>query len=173
MSWLTRLRTRLQASAAEPVVFEPGEAGYATSQEQRRSVRQAVAAASAEDMQQRHEAELAGDGDRNGARRRDVRGRPYPLWAERVRQLKREERLDEALDLLFECIGAAERDRGRGAPAPWYTEHAAMIFRQRRDYDAEVAVLERWVRVSPVPLQGGKIVERLAKARALQSKHAG
>lgn len=174
MSWLTRLRTQVSARAAAPVIIKPDEAGYATSQEERRAARQAAAAAFAKDTQERHDAGLVGRGDPHGdAHLRDVRGRPYHLWPDTVRQLKREQRLDEALELLLECIAAAERDRELGAPAPWYTEHAAIIYRQRKDYDAEVAVLERWMRVTPFPLQAGKIVERLEKARALQQKHVG
>jgi hypothetical protein len=103
-----------------------------------------------------------------------VRGRHYSEWTDTVRQLKREGRYEEALDLLGDCMDAAERSAAvRGtAPAPWYTEQAAIIHRKLKDYDGEVAVLKRYLEMAPGLPDDDSFVVRLAKARALQRKVA-
>lgn len=104
-----------------------------------------------------------------------VRGRHYTTWVETIRQLKRDGRVEDALTLALECVDATEREaRVSGmSPAPAYTEMAAVIYRQRRDYAAEVAIIERFVAArdgakSKNPGVGpGRLAERLVKARAL------
>ncbi|WP_203896093.1 hypothetical protein [Actinoplanes xinjiangensis] len=101
-----------------------------------------------------------------------VRGRHYTEWNDDVRTLKRSGELEAALELLYECIEAAERDRGGREPAPWYTHEAAIIHRKRGEIPLEVAVMERWERACPPPERGpgamqAKIADRLEKARRL------
>lgn len=103
-------------------------------------------------------------------RRGHVRGKHYTEWPDTVRDLKREERHGEALDLLFECIDAAERDRDGREPAPWYTEQAAIIFRKGKDYAAEIAVLERYQKACPRGQRSETVDARLMKARQFLSK---
>ena len=74
-----------------------------------------------------------------------VRGRHFSHWVEPIRTLKRRGQTDKALVLLMECIEATEGDQVGPFPAPWYTWQAAIIFRKRRDYLAEIEILERWV----------------------------
>jgi hypothetical protein len=74
-----------------------------------------------------------------------VRGRHFSQWVEQIRELKRQGQSELALVLLLECVDATERERQGPFPAPWYTWEAAVIFRQRRDYAAEVEILQRWV----------------------------
>lgn len=88
----------------------------------------------------------------------------YLETVEPIQQLKREGRLQEALDLCYGAISAAEADRDGREPAPWYTEQAAIIHRKRGERDLEVAVLRRWVAVCPPERrEGSKIAQRLAK----------
>jgi hypothetical protein len=57
----------------------------------------------------------------------------------------------KALDLLGALLTAAEHEAeisGR-EPAPAYTERAAIIHRKRRDYAAEIAVIELWEGACP------------------------
>ena len=72
-----------------------------------------------------------------------------------------------ALELLRECIAAAERDAtANGWPLPtWYTEQAAIILRKRRDFAGEAAVLERYLAACPPGTGEVEIQERLVKAR--------
>lgn len=88
----------------------------------------------------------------------------YLETVEPIQQLKREGRLQEALDLCYGAISAAEADREGREPAPWYTEQAAIIHRKRGERDLEVAVLRRWVELCPPERRAGaKIAQRLAK----------
>lgn len=79
------------------------------------------------------------------AKRSMVRGKNYIYWVPKIEQLKRDGRLEEALDLTLECCGAAERDRGGREPAPAYTRHAAIICRKLGYLVNERQVLERWL----------------------------
>ncbi|MFD1364486.1 hypothetical protein [Actinoplanes sichuanensis] len=102
----------------------------------------------------------------------DVRGCHYTEWPDRIRALKRGGRLEAALELLYECIEAAERDRGDREPAPWYTYEAAVIHRKRKEIDREVAVLQRWHHACPAAQRGpgamqAKVTARLAAAHQL------
>ncbi|WP_263121158.1 hypothetical protein [Cellulomonas sp. RIT-PI-Y] len=97
-----------------------------------------------------------------------VRGRHFTEWSDIVRQLKREGRLEEALALLDELIAAAERSADGREPAPWYTEQAAIIHRRLKQYDHEVAVLERYRAACPPGRGSAKIRDRLVKARQFQ-----
>jgi hypothetical protein len=101
-----------------------------------------------------------------------VRGFRYTEWPQGVRQLKRDGAVDLALEILYECIDAAEQERNGREPAPWYTHEAAVIHRGRKEFAAEVAILERWENACPPGERGtgamqSKLAERLAKARLL------
>ncbi|CAN5650030.1 hypothetical protein BH23CHL2_BH23CHL2_25780 [soil metagenome] len=73
-------------------------------------------------------------------------GRHYTEYAGEIKQLKRDRKHDEALDLLNRIIDVIELESettGRPAP-PWYYEQAAIIHRKEQDYPAEIAVLQRY-----------------------------
>lgn len=107
-----------------------------------------------------------------------VRGRHYTRWADTIRQLKRDGQVEKALALALECVDATEREgRVSGlSPAPGYTKMAAIIYRQRGDLDAEIALIERYLaaRESATSENPGvlvpKLAERLEKARVLRAK---
>lgn len=100
--------------------------------------------------------------------RRLVRGRDFGEWVEPIKQLRRDGQDQAALELLMECIRAAERDAtANGWPLPtWYTEQAAIILRKRGDHAGEVAILERYLAACPDGLAQVEMAERLIKARA-------
>lgn len=162
------------ASSALPVESAVVQPSALETAEDRREQRQAARRAYEADAQLRHEQELQGVGegaDRHAARGRSVRGKPYYLWVPTIEQLKRESRHEEVLVLLYECVAAAERDRGVGGPAPAYTEHAAIVHRKMGDHDAEVKVLKRWLRLAGEhDPKRARMSERLAKASALQQR---
>lgn len=86
---------------------------------------------------------------------------------EPIKELKRQGKLEEALRLCYIAIegaeGATRRD-GYGAPAPWYTEQAAIVHRKLKQRDEEIAVLQRYVAwLAPELREGNRIAERLAK----------
>lgn len=98
-----------------------------------------------------------------------VRGRHYVDWVPTLNEWRSEGRDDEALALLNEIIDAAERAaQVTGCePAPGYTKRAAVIYRRRKDYAAEAAVLRRWLAACPPGRGNADIEARLKKAEQL------
>lgn len=97
-----------------------------------------------------------------------VNGVHYLQLVEPIKELKRDNRLEEALTLCYAVIEGAEASasRERLEPAPWHTEQAAIIHRMLGQHDREVAVLERWVEACPADRRpGSRINERLEKLR--------
>ena len=102
-----------------------------------------------------------------------LRGKHYTDYAEEVRVLRRYDHDDTAEALLLELLDVIEAEaavKGWGV-APWYYEQLAIIYRKRKDYDAEVKTLERFASVPHAPgASPPKLLERLEKARALAAK---
>ncbi len=103
------------------------------------------------------------------------RGRHFTTYVEEVKELKRAGRIDEAEALLLQLVEATEAEdkREKLGVAPWYYQQLAMIYRKRKDYVAEVGVLERFAKhrhgsgVLPSAL-----IERLREAHQLVKKNA-
>ncbi|MDV6012307.1 hypothetical protein [Haloechinothrix sp. LS1_15] len=60
-------------------------------------------------------------------------------------------------------------------PAPAYTHRAAVIYRRRKDYDAEIAIIERWCAACPPERRGPgatqqELLTRLERAKELRAK---
>ncbi|MBT2522518.1 hypothetical protein [Arthrobacter sp. ISL-28] len=93
-----------------------------------------------------------------------VEGVHYLELIEPIKQLKREGRLREAVELCYAAIEGAEKSSNGREPTPWYTEQAAIIHRKLKEHDEEIAVLERWLKQAPAALQkNSTIAERLAR----------
>lgn len=143
------------AAGSAPVWWPHGEANPAavTVEEQR-----AEAAAGTASMVREA---LEGDDPRRAAefRRGLVDGVHYLETIEPIKQLKREGRLEEALELCYRAIEGAEADREGREPAPWYTEQAAIIHRKRGEREKEVAVLRRWLDACPPGRRAGSAAQ--------------
>lgn len=90
---------------------------------------------------------------------------------EPIKQLKREGRLKEALELCYVAIAGAEGQHAHDSltPPPAYTEHAAIILRKLRRHDEERTVLRRYLALLPEELRASsRIGERLAKLDRLR-----
>ncbi|MGO3885389.1 MAG: hypothetical protein ACTJHU_03740 [Mycetocola sp.] len=77
-----------------------------------------------------------------------VRGRHYTEHVEDVKRLKREDQLEDALALIYECIDASERQNaidGYGVPPGWY-QNASIVLRKMGDYEADERLLEDVIR---------------------------
>ena len=104
-----------------------------------------------------------------------VDGGHYTDSVERVKQLKREGRHEEAIEILLKTVEATEKESeahgGGWGVAPWYYEQLAIIYRNEGRIEDEIKILERYgeqekaVGAGPV-----KLSERLKKARALLNK---
>ena len=99
-----------------------------------------------------------------------VDGIHFTSYVEQVKQLKREKKHEEAIELLLKLTAATESEAnvdGLGV-APWYYEQLAIIYRKEKRYAEEVAILERY-NDQPKGL-GAKpkvLSDRLVKARKL------
>lgn len=102
-----------------------------------------------------------------------VDGRHFTEYVDEVRELRRQGREEEAERLLLRLVDAVEAEaaaEGRGV-APWYYEQLAIIYRKRRDLDAEVCILERFARQRQASgASPSKLVARLERARALRDR---
>jgi len=107
----------------------------------------------------------------------EVRGLFYVDWIPTLDKLRTEKKDDAALGILLECVDAAERVArviGR-EPAPGYTERAAVIYHRRKEYAAEIAIIERWEAACPPERRGPgatqeRLAKRLARARDLAAR---
>lgn len=108
---------------------------------------------------------IAGGGHRAAQFKRGMVGDLHFLeTVEPIKQLKREGRLSEALDLCYGAIEAAELSADGREPAPWYTEQAAIIHRKLGQRAEEEAVLRRWLDACPTERrEGSSIKQRLDK----------
>lgn len=143
------------AAGSAPVSWRHGEANPAavTVEEQR-------AEAAAGTVSAVREA-LEGDDPRRAEefRRGMVDGVHYLETIEPIKQLKREGKLEDALELCYRAIEGAEADREGREPAPWYTEQAAIIHRKRGEREQEVAVLRRWLDACPPDRRAGSAAQ--------------
>ncbi len=104
---------------------------------------------------------LGGGGERAEQFKKGMVGRLHYLeTVEPIKQLKREGRLTEALELCYSAITAAENSREGREPAPWYTEQAAIIHRKLGERDKEEAVLRRWLGTCPPERRAGSSIQQ-------------
>ena len=121
-----------------------------------------------------------------------VDGRQHFDWVDHIKDLKRDERFEEAEALLLKIIQADELECERinnreekpehaneyeiaiGDPieisigvAPWYYEQLAIIYSKQKRLSDEVAILERFARQPHSPgASVPKLLERLSKKKA-------
>jgi hypothetical protein len=61
-----------------------------------------------------------------------------------VKSLTRENRLEDTEKLLLALISATESDSEFGV-APWYYEKLAISYRKKKDLNAEIGILKRFL----------------------------
>lgn len=97
----------------------------------------------------------------------------------RIRDLKRDGKLEEAFKLAALCMAATEREcaareaieKFRYTPPPAYAKEAAIIARKLGRPDLEVWAIERYLN-TPGGDKNKELRERLAKARVALAKHS-
>jgi len=97
-----------------------------------------------------------------------VRGRHHSEWHGEVARLRRESDEHAAETLLLEIVNATEQESYYDIPgvAPGAYEKLAIIYRKRKDRDAEVVILERFARQPHAPgVMPPRLMERLEKLR--------
>lgn len=147
--WLGQGMPQWTYSADNPPPLTSRERTLTTARQQSEMVREAL--------------EEGGDRARQ-FQRGMYRGVHYLQLVEPIKQLKRENRLEEALALCYRAVKGAEQDREGREPAPWYTEQAAIVHRKLGQHQEEIAVLERWLSMAPPDRrEDSKIAERYRK----------
>jgi hypothetical protein len=97
------------------------------------------------------------------------KGKRFTEYVEEVKSLTRENRLEDAEELLLALIDATENDSKFGV-APWYYEKLAIIYRKNKDLNAEIGILERYFARQTVPATiSSKLLARLDKLKACPS----
>ncbi|WP_409525162.1 hypothetical protein [Nitrincola sp. MINF-07-Sa-05] len=102
-----------------------------------------------------------------------VNGKHYVNHVETIKQLKREDRRDQAIELLLKCVNATEAESAivDCGVAPWYYEQLAILYRKQKDYKSEVEILERYhSQLAAAGVGKEKLAERLIQAKALLEK---
>jgi hypothetical protein len=103
----------------------------------------------------------------------NLRGRHYTTYVDEVIQLKRAGKVSEAIRLLKGLVGATESESEAAkvaglewGVAPWYYEQLEIIYRKEKDGAAEVAILERYMKMPHAPGVGpGTLAARLQKLK--------
>jgi len=120
-------------------------------------------------------------------------GGHYTDNVETIKQLKRDKKYDEAIEILLRCVDLTENEskKANSSPvldekfaflsegrtnqwgvAPWYYEQLAIIYRKQKKYAEEVAILKRYSEQPKAPGVGPeKLAERLVKAKELLAKN--
>ena len=94
------------------------------------------------------------------------KGKHFTEYVEEVKYLTRENRLEDAEKLLLALISATEIDSEFGV-APWYYEKLAIIYRKKKDLNAEIGILERFAGQKHAPgATPPKLLARLEKLKA-------
>ena len=95
-------------------------------------------------------------------------GEHFTEYVNDVRELKRQNRLDDASVLLLALIEATEAEslEKSWGVAPWYYEQLAIVRRKLRDRDGEIAILERFAAQTHAPgISPPKLLARLQTLR--------
>jgi hypothetical protein len=97
------------------------------------------------------------------------KGKHFTAYVESVKQLIRENRLDGAGNLLLGLVNATENESNHDVlgVAPWYYEKLAIIYRKKKDLNAEIGILERFARQKHAAgVTPPKLLARLEKLKA-------
>jgi hypothetical protein len=95
----------------------------------------------------------------------------YTEAVDTIKELKSSGQDDELEQLLLWCVEATEAEARREnlGVAPYYYGELAKLYRKRKDYDSEVAILERYASQPKAPgAKPEKLAKRLARAHDLQ-----
>jgi len=99
-----------------------------------------------------------------------INERHYTTFVNKVEDLKKSGKLDEAERLLLKIVDAVEtEDRiQKMGVAPWYYYQLAIIYRKHKRIDKEIEILERFARQRHAPgAKPLKLMERLKKVREI------
>ena len=105
-----------------------------------------------------------------------VKGKHFTEYVGEVKALKQAGDTVAAIKLLLRLVDAVEAESELAGPdwpiAPWYYEQLALIYRKEKQYQNEVAILQRYVAQHETKTDSpiDALVTRLEKAQALTQK---
>ena len=103
-----------------------------------------------------------------------IDGAHYTEYVDRINDLKRAGKTDDAIALLLKCVDATEsEDRvNQWGVAPGYYEQLAILYRKEKRHREEVSILERFSQQRKAPgALPPKLETRLIKAKQLLAKN--
>lgn len=76
-----------------------------------------------------------------------VRGRHFTEWVDEVKQLKRDQKQHEVIQLCLEAVDATEAEQARNglSVAPWWYDQVALAARRTGQSDLERDVMQRYL----------------------------
>ena len=104
----------------------------------------------------------------------NIDGIHYTEYVDRINELKRAQRTDDAIALLLRCVDAteAEDNVNQWGVAPGYYEQLAILYRKEKRFSDEVSILERFSKQRKEPGSlPPKLEVRLAKAKDLLARN--
>lgn len=93
-----------------------------------------------------------------------LNGKHYSDYVDEIKKLKREEKYENAIELLFKIIEIIEIESKQEniGVAPWYYEQLAIIFNKQNKIDEEIKILERFkIQLHAPGSKPKKLIERL------------
>ncbi|ORC36837.1 hypothetical protein B4O97_04220 [Marispirochaeta aestuarii] len=96
------------------------------------------------------------------------KGKHYTEYADDVKQMIAENRLDDAEKLLWNLVEATESEDKieKFGVAPWYYEKLATVFKKQKMIDKEIEILERFSKQRHSPgKKPNQLIERLEKLK--------
>lgn len=96
------------------------------------------------------------------------KGKHFTEYVEEVKSLVRDDKLDDAEKLLLALVNATENESKHDGlcVAPWYYEKLAIVYRKRKDLNAEIRILERYFAVQTASVtSSSKLLARLEKLK--------
>ena len=76
-----------------------------------------------------------------------VNGKHYTEYVNEINKLKKENKINQAIDLLKDCIKALEAEAKimNWSLAPWYYEQLAICYRKIKQKEHEINILEYYL----------------------------
>ena len=100
-----------------------------------------------------------------------VDGKYYLEYIEDVKQLKKEGKYKESVNLLLKLVDAIEKESKAKdiGVAPWYYEQLSIIYKKLNDKEAEINILERFSKQKHARgVKPKKLLDKLLKLKTIK-----
>lgn len=106
-----------------------------------------------------------------------IDGKHYTEYVDEIKELKRQNKLQEAADILLKIIEALKAEAKAEGPhwflAPWYFEQLAIIYRKQKLIESEKYILEQYLHLNKIDGKGETPLEvRYRKVKEMIKKQS-